>query len=107
MDSLNNIISTELVKKGISLESFGISEYAWDSDNVKMVLSELADKKISILGGDAYRVVDNIIEMTFDSWYINDDGSIDFYQKSNDKAMDYIAEYEKNNCGKYIYSLVI
>ena len=45
--------------------------------------------------------------MTFDSWYMNKDSSEEFYQKSKLRALSYIEDYEKNNCGEFIYTIVI
>ncbi len=104
---LNRILSSELLQQGVDLKSLGINEYAWDSDTIKKVFDELARKRIGILGGDVYKISGNRIEVTCDNWYANHDGSDDFYQKSRIIALEYIDKYEKNNCGKYIYSITI
>ena len=107
MRDIEQYISNELFKKKIDLDSFGINEYAWNPEDIMMVLKELENRKIGVLGGDVYNSAENIIEMTFDSWYINDDNSTDYYNKSIKKAYEYISEYEKRNNGRFIYSLVV
>ncbi len=107
MEVITNVISNELLKKGISLLSLGINEYAWDKDNIKEIFEELSKRKIGILGGDVYKIENENIKMTFDSWYMNKDSSEEFYQKSKLRALRYIEDYEKNNCGEFIYTIVI
>ena len=107
METITSVISKELLKKGISLLSLGINEYAWDKDNIKDIFEELSKRKIGILGGDVYKIENETIKMTFDSWYMNKDSSEEFYQKSKLRALRYIEDYEKNNCGEFIYTIVI
>ncbi len=54
-----------------------------------------------------YKEYNDTIEMTFDNWFVNDDGKLDFYQKSQKIALDYIFEYEKSNRGSFLYSITI
>ena len=56
METITSVISKELLKKGISLLSLGINEYAWDKDNIKDIFEELSKRKIGILGGDVYKI---------------------------------------------------
>ena len=107
METITSVISKELLKKGISLLSLGINEYAWNKDNIKDIFEELSKRKIGILGGDVYKIENETIKMTFDSWYMNKDSSEEFYQKSKLRALSYIEDYEKNNCGEFIYTIVI
>lgn len=95
METITSVISKELLKKGISLLSLGINEYAWDKDNIKDIFEELSKRKIGILGGDVYKIENETIKMTFDSWYMNKDSSEEFYQKSKLRALSYIEDYEK------------
>lgn len=45
METITSVISKELLKKGISLLSLGINEYAWDKDNIKDIFEELSKRK--------------------------------------------------------------
>lgn len=96
-----------MLKKGKSLLSLGINEYVWNKDDIKEILEELLEMKVGVLGGDVYKLERENIKMTYDSWYINDDNSETFYQISILKALKYIENYEKNNCGDFLYSIVI
>ena len=95
METITSVISKELLKKGISLLSLGINEYAWDKDNIKDIFEELSKRKIGILGGDVYKIENETIKMTFDSWYMNKDSSEEFYQKSKLRALSYIEDMKK------------
>ena len=55
----------------------------------------MSKQKIDILGGDVYKIENETIKMTFDSWYMNKDSSEEFYQKSKLRALRYIEDYEK------------
>lgn len=100
-------IPQDIVKCAISLEIIGINEYAWKKNEIIKILEILRKERIAVLGGDVYRIVDNKIEFTYDSWYLNNDGDLDFVERSLDKAFSYVQEYEKaNNRSKNIYVLV-
>lgn len=107
MNPLTNVLSSEIIQKGYNLMSLGVDEYAWDMLSIKTILEILAKEQIAVLGGDVYEISGGKIEMTFDSWYIDEDGSVDFYDKSKKVALEYIQKYEDNNSGKYIYSITI
>ena len=107
MEKITAIVSNKLLKKGISLTSLGINEIAWAKDDIKKIMEELGTKKIGILGGDVYRIDGEKIKITCDGWYMNDDDSEKFYQNSREKALNYIEDYERNNRGKFIYTIVI
>lgn len=100
------ILSANILKSGISLEPLGIAEYAWEKNLVIEILNILNDKRIPVLGGDVYKIVDNEIKSTYDGWYIDKDETPEFVRKSLDMAKSYIEEYEHLNEGKYLYSLV-
>ena len=88
METITSVISKELLKKGISLLSLGINEYAWDKDNIKDIFEELSKRKIGILGGDVYKIENETIKMTFDSWYMNKDSSEEVLSKKQIKSFE-------------------
>ena len=107
MGDLSEVVPKELLERGINLEEIGICEYAWDKDTVQDVIKYLLQEKIPIYGGDVYISKDNKVELTYDNWYIDDDGSEDFYLKSYEKALKYITELEANTNTKNLYTVVI
>ncbi len=96
----------DIIEAGISLEELGIYEMAWKIDEIKKIIELLRKEKVPVLGGDVYKIVDDKIESTYDSWFLNNNGQFDFIEKSLDKSISYIEEYELINYGKNIYVLV-
>ncbi|MFZ5354905.1 MAG: Imm40 family immunity protein [Bacillota bacterium] len=96
----------ELLSVGQSLESMGISEIAWKSQDALRVIDYLTKIGYVILGGDVYTYNDNEIESTYDSWYSNKSISESIVQESKKKAFEYITEYNKNNGDNYLYSII-
>ena len=100
------IIPNDVINLGISLEKLGVNGLAWKKDEVKKIVEILRRKKIPVLGGDVYKIVNNKIQSTYDSWFLNNNGKLDFVDKSFKKTISYIEEYESVNCGDNIYVLV-
>lgn len=100
------IIPKSIMDKSISLKELGIFEFAWNLDNVQSIIEMFLEKKIPILGGDVYKIVDGKIYKTYDSWYINKSDEDDFYHKSYEKARSYILSYEERNEGQFVYAIV-
>jgi hypothetical protein len=95
-----NIIWSEqidpILSRGISLENFGVRNWALDRDNALRAIYELEASGISILGGDVYQLVGEIAEQTYDSWYCDqgpDESDLVFLKRSSDKAVNYICSY--------------
>ena len=101
-----NVIPKAIMDKSISLKEFGLLEYAWNLNDIKKIISILDIKKIPILGGDVYKIINGKVCPTYDSWYINKSAESDFYRISYNKTMSYILSYEERNKGKYIYTIV-
>jgi len=106
IDNKYTYLPKELIKVGHSLESLGISEIAWESQDALKAIDFLASKGFAILGGDVYTYDKKGIQSTYDSWYINKKVSESFIQESRKKAFDYIIEYVKDNGCNYLYSIV-
>lgn len=101
-----DLIPQSIINKGIFLKELGVFEYAWIFDDIKNIIEIFDKKKIPILGGDVYKMVNGNICKTYDSWYINKSNECDFYIKSYEKAISYISNYEKRNEAQFIYSIV-
>ena len=96
----------DIMERGYNLVHLGISEYAWKKNEAEKILRILRSKKIAVLGGDVYKVSNNGVERTYDSWFINNDGTPDFIEKSITKAELYITDYANDNGEQYLYVLV-
>lgn len=87
----------DILRKGYSLEHLGIGEIAWRKDEIISIIKILNKKKIPVLGGDVYKVINGKIEITYDNWYMDNDGKPDYVEKSLSKVITYIGEYESVN----------
>jgi hypothetical protein len=56
-----------LLNKGLSLEGMGISELAWEKEDVLRVIEFLTDNTYAILGGDVYRKEGKEFISTYDN----------------------------------------
>ena len=81
-------------------------EFAWNVDDIKEIIATFDAKKIPILGGDVYKMVDDNVCYTYDSWFINKSSENDFYRISHEKAISYISNYEERNEGQFFYTII-
>ena len=98
----DRFISQKLLSEGISLVSIGINEIAWTAENIYIVLDEIKQCNATILGGDVYKIENDKIHPTVDSWFFSDED----IESRVDLTKKYIEKYE-NNTGTYIYSIVL
>jgi len=96
----------EILSTGFNLESLEISEMAWKSQTAIAVIDFLFSKGYTILGGDVYVYKNDSVEITYDSWYLNETVSKNFLQESKNKAIEYINKYSTLNGENYIYSII-
>ena len=104
MDKLN--LPKELIDSAKSLKHIGISEIAWDWQNVIKAVEFLYQCNYAVLGGDVYN---SNLESTYDSWYINKDEAKsrdEFIRQARDKAISYINQYHDTNGNGFYYSIV-
>ncbi len=104
---MNNIcdIVGDLSIKAIPLNELGIFEYAWEYNDLLSVLELLRKDKITLLGGDVYRLSGKKIFITYDSWYYSSKDKSN-YEDSYNKALEFINIFEAKK-EKYIYSIII
>ena len=97
----------EISSRGIDLEdSIGVKEVAWEFEDIIQIISYLIENDYTILGGDVYKLVKDVIEITYDNWYINVSENYDIKYESQEKALHYVTEYNKKNGSNYLYSIV-
>ena len=63
----------ELIDTSKSLENIGVLELAWNKENSIKVIDFLNKNDYLILGGDVYKLIDENLNSTYDSWYFNKD----------------------------------
>lgn len=106
MDKKYNSLPEEVLSTGHSLETVGIAEIAWKSQEALKVVEFLISKGYPILGGDVYAYDEKSLETTYDSWYVDKMDTEEFVNESRKKALEYIVEYNKINGDDYLYSII-
>lgn len=97
----------DLLEKSWSLAHLGIAEYAWEKTEIMKILGICRERKIPVLGGDVYKIRNGKAEVTYDNWFINDDGTSDHAERSIDAAVSYIKEYESIHGEDFVYTIVL
>ena len=100
------MIPKSIMDKGMSLKELGILEFAWNVNDIKRIIDTFSVKKIPILGGDVYKIIDGNIYQTYDSWYISKSDENDFCKISYEKTISYVLTYEEKNEGQFLYSII-
>lgn len=91
-----------------SLNPLGINNVAFKYHEIFTFIDYLAQHDYIILGGDVYRLNDNTLESTYDSWYIeqSDLASEKAVFIAQEKTIEYINMYHRRNGDQYAYSLI-
>lgn len=106
MKAIYNILPKALLNSAIPLKEFGILDFAWNSTDIFQIIEIFESIKEPILGGDVYRFEEGKLFQTYDSWYLNNTNTPDFYLVSQKATQSYIKNYELKNAGHYVYSIV-
>jgi hypothetical protein len=88
----------ELQDMKIDLSSLGSHSFAWPKDAALNVVDELCKRNLPILGGDVYRLCDEIITPTYDNWYCqkrNDEDGLAYVARSCRESKEYIMQYPR------------
>jgi len=104
-----DVLPNDLLDSAKALKQLGLQEIAWEHNDALRVMECLGDKGYLILGGDVYRLTENSLESTYDSWYINRDNSrswSEVVRESVEKGISYIAKYRELNGENFLYSIV-
>ncbi|MBT9830305.1 Imm40 family immunity protein [Clostridium baratii] len=99
----------ELIDTSKSLENIGVLELAWNKENSIKVIDFLNKNDYLILGGDVYKLIDENLNSTYDSWYFNKDkfsSNREMINASMKTAKEYINKYSEMNGQEYYYSIV-
>lgn len=103
MKNRKYIDNLKLMSKGISLHSIGIDETAWTAEKLYIVLNEIKKCNITILGGDVYKIENGKIHSTTDLWFFTNEN----IESRVNISMKYVENYENNNIGTFIYSIIL
>lgn len=94
--------------RAYTLQHLGINGVAWSYDDVFTIMDQLVQQQYVILGGDVYRMDEHVLEITYDSWFVEKE----LYTRANGvvasqaKTIDYITKYHARN-GYHYYLLVV
>ena len=89
---LENKIREKIIKNSISLEKYGINDFAWTKEDAKNLICMIQKDKIGILGGDVYRLT-SYLEALSDNWSCEPNRSEseeDFFVRSKEEYLKYI-----------------
>jgi hypothetical protein len=92
---------------GRHLENIGVRNWALGRDAALTALEQLRTLGVPVLGGDVYTVRGDDVELSYDSWYCNQDGKADreFVEQSIAKASNYIGNY-RSTSGEVLFAIV-
>ncbi|WP_195628776.1 Imm40 family immunity protein [Bacteroides finegoldii] len=90
-----------------SLESIGVNDFAYSKRKALKIAETYYNSNTPILGGDVYKMVNERIEFTSDSWYCdrNDNETpADYVIRSYKVTIDYLNQYPDNT--EFLFSFV-
>lgn len=98
----------EVYQRGIDLKDTGVNEIAWNSSTVLEVVDQLNKRGFYISGGDVYVKEGDQLRMTYDTWYINQEGRSweEYVKDSRKKAIDFITQYTSEKSDNVYFVLV-
>ena len=95
-----NVIWSEsidaVLNVGVPLHDIGISNWALSREEALNAISQLAQNKVAVLGGDVYVVSLNSFEHNYDNWFCdkqNEESEFEFLERSIGQARSYIKNY--------------
>jgi hypothetical protein len=86
----------EILKAVIPLHNFGICNWAFSKEQAFLVLEQLLEAQVAVLGGDVATKSNNVIELNYDNWFCNQlpgEASSDFVIRSISKTRIYVEKY--------------
>src|SRR5688572_4692784 len=98
-----------ILSQGVFLGAVGIENWALSYEEVLNALNQLLVLQIPILGGYVCELIDGVIQHNCDNWHCDklpDELNVDFVNRSNKKAKEYIENYMSKNNNKIFFVLV-
>ena len=99
----------KILNNGVSLESIGIKNWAFSKEKALLALGHLANLEVPVLGGDVCELTNGTIQYNYDNWYCDrlpNESYIDFVNRSINKAIEYIEQYDSNDLDKIFFVFV-
>lgn len=98
-----------LLQRGIWMGDDGPSSWALTLDQVQLVLNELEQTSVPVLGGDVYEHEDGALRPAYMNWHSDprtDEAKHDFVARSLAETRAYLNSIA-GNAGNYMYVLVL
>lgn len=108
LNSLPDGFPQELINTAIDLRVFEIEEIAWEYEDAIKVAHYYAQNNYAILGGDVYGKERDQFIITYDNWYLNQNGLPweEYVEASRKRTITYIDNYHNRNGDEYCYAFV-
>lgn len=104
-NTVNGILSC-----GRSLEEVGVENWALSKKQALDALIKLEAHKIVVLGGDVYKIVNEIPQMTYDNWCCDpkkNESSENYLLRSLEESEKYISNYSFTGDGSKILFAIV
>jgi hypothetical protein len=98
-----------IISCGIPLHGAGVSNWALSKEQALDALNKFEAQRISVLGGDVYKLINGEPESNYDSWYCERESNEpfeDFVSRSIKKARTYIINYNSPNQQQELFVFV-
>lgn len=105
---IKNEIREKIIKNSVSLEKYGIDNFAWSKENALKLIHMIEKEKIGILGGDVYKLASNL-EPLSDNWSCEPketESEEEFYIRSKKESLEYIENYSIEKEEKILFSII-
>ncbi len=103
-------IDKEIKDKAISLEKYGLNEFAWSADNAIEFLESLTKASVGVYGGDVYQLTSDGLKYLYDNWsceMFDHESKDSFYARSLRESIKYIKNYPIANGSNILFVLVL
>ena len=105
---LKQEVINKITKTSISLDEYGISDLAWNKESVKILLHEIMNEEIGVLGGDVYKLTPTGLTVLSDNWSCepNDRAtSEEYYIRSKLASLKYVENYQVESGEEILFSM--
>ena len=109
VEELKKLLPINILGKGYYLGDIGINEYAWNSQDAKVVINLLVKEGIFILGGDVYSCKHKKYHSTGDNWYVDISSYLptsEELEESKNKSIAFIQKYIERNGDNFLFTIV-
>jgi hypothetical protein len=110
INKIKQLLPADLLERGVSLDYMGIDEFAWNWQDILIVIDYFLNNHVFLSGGDVYSAVNGTLRPTGDNWYINKSSYLSTsndLEKSRNVSIDFINKYVEKNGENFLFSVVV